>query len=90
MNVHSSQLIHSYPVVIQIKNFYRLTALLIWYLFAVFYIVYHHSCSLLSLNISFSGHVGPPLPCNIIKLVDVPEKECYAKDGIGEVNSDFN
>ena len=31
------------------------------------------------------GHVGPPLPCNKIKLVDVPEMEYYAKDGKGEV-----
>ena len=31
------------------------------------------------------GHVGPPLPCNLIKLVDVPEMEYYAKDGTGEV-----
>ena len=33
----------------------------------------------------FTGHVGPPLTCNAIKLVDVPEKECFAKDGRGEV-----
>ena len=32
-----------------------------------------------------SGHVGPPLPCNKIKLVDVPEMEYYAKEGKGEV-----
>ena len=32
-----------------------------------------------------AGHVGPPLPCNKIKLVDVPEMECYAKDGKVEV-----
>ena len=31
------------------------------------------------------GHVGPPLPCNKIKLVDVPEMEYFAKDGKGEV-----
>lgn len=31
------------------------------------------------------GHVGPPLPCNKIKLVDVPEMEYYAKEGKGEV-----
>ena len=37
-------------------------------------------------RVSFAaGHVGPPLPCNKIKLVDVPEMECYAKDGKGEV-----
>ena len=27
------------------------------------------------------NHVGPPLSCNEIKLIDVPEMECYAKDG---------
>ena len=34
---------------------------------------------------SIAGHVGPPLPCNIIKLIDVPEMEYYAKNGEGEV-----
>lgn len=36
------------------------------------------------------GHVGPPLPCNKIKLVDVPEMEYYAKDGKGEVRKSLN
>lgn len=31
------------------------------------------------------GHVGPPLPSCLIKLVDVPEKECMAAKGRGEV-----
>ena len=31
------------------------------------------------------GHVGVPLPCNLIKLVDVPEMEYYAENGEGEV-----
>ena len=35
--------------------------------------------------LSAAGHVGPPVPCNIIKLVDVEEKEYYAKNGQGEV-----
>jgi len=31
------------------------------------------------------GHVGPPLPCTKIKLVDVPDMQYYAKDGKGEI-----
>ena len=34
----------------------------------------------------FTGHVGAPLPCNMVKLFDVPENECYSKDGKGEVS----
>ena len=33
------------------------------------------------------GHVGPPIPCNVIKLIDAPEEGYYAKDGTGEVSS---
>lgn len=32
-----------------------------------------------------AGHVGPPIPCNRIKLVDVPEMNYFAKDRVGEV-----
>uniref|UniRef100_A0A1A8EJY1 long-chain-fatty-acid--CoA ligase n=1 Tax=Nothobranchius kadleci TaxID=1051664 RepID=A0A1A8EJY1_NOTKA len=32
-----------------------------------------------------AGHVGPPLPCNIIKLVDVAEMNYLAANGEGEV-----
>nr|AKC01515.1 long-chain fatty acid CoA ligase 1 [Meretrix meretrix]AKE13176.1 long-chain fatty acid CoA ligase 1 [Meretrix meretrix] len=32
-----------------------------------------------------AGHCGPPLPCNIVKLVDVPEMDYYAKDNKGEI-----
>ncbi|TSN95701.1 Long-chain-fatty-acid--CoA ligase 1 [Bagarius yarrelli] len=32
-----------------------------------------------------AGHVGPPLPCNYVKLVDVPEMNYYAANGEGEV-----
>ena len=31
------------------------------------------------------GHVGPPIPCNIVKLVDVPDMEYYSSQGQGEV-----
>ncbi|XP_015758915.1 PREDICTED: long-chain-fatty-acid--CoA ligase 1-like [Acropora digitifera] len=41
-------------------------------------------CSLLLLFPNL-GHVGPPLPCNKIKLVDVPDMDYYAKDGKGEI-----
>lgn len=33
------------------------------------------------------GHVGAPLPCNLIKLVDVPEKNYFASKGEGEVSN---
>lgn len=36
----------------------------------------------------YSGHVGPPLPCNLMKLVDVPEMNYLAANGEGEVRSD--
>ncbi|XP_063163226.1 long-chain-fatty-acid--CoA ligase 5 [Candoia aspera] len=32
-----------------------------------------------------AGHVGPPLPCNIIKLEDVPEMNYFASNNEGEV-----
>ncbi|XP_030068484.1 long-chain-fatty-acid--CoA ligase 6 [Microcaecilia unicolor] len=32
-----------------------------------------------------SGHVGAPLPCNYIKLVDVPEMNYFASKGEGEI-----
>jgi len=32
-----------------------------------------------------SGGVGGPTLCNLIKLVDVPEKSYFAKDGKGEI-----
>ncbi|KAM8878967.1 long-chain-fatty-acid--CoA ligase 1a isoform 2-T3 [Spinachia spinachia] len=32
-----------------------------------------------------AGHVGPPLPCNAIKLLDVPEMNYLAANGEGEV-----
>lgn len=35
----------------------------------------------------FLGHVGPPLPCNSIKLVDVAEMNYLAVNGEGEVRT---
>lgn len=32
------------------------------------------------------GHVGPPLLCNILKLVDVPDMNYLAVNGEGEVH----
>lgn len=34
-----------------------------------------------------AGHVGPPLPCNAIKLVDVAEMNYLAANGEGEVSN---
>ncbi|XP_055502821.1 long-chain-fatty-acid--CoA ligase 5 [Leucoraja erinacea] len=34
---------------------------------------------------SSAGHVGPPLPCNIVKLVDVEDMNYFAAKGEGEV-----
>ncbi|XP_023214161.1 long-chain-fatty-acid--CoA ligase 5-like [Centruroides sculpturatus] len=36
-----------------------------------------------------AGHVGPPIPCCKIKLVDVPEMEYYASENKGEVRKNF-
>lgn len=34
-----------------------------------------------------TGHVGAPLPCNIVKLVDVEEMNYFASNGEGEVRT---
>lgn len=36
-------------------------------------------------DLSSADHVGPPLPCNSVKLVDVPEMNYLAVNGEGEV-----
>lgn len=41
-----------------------------------------HQCRCL-----FAGHVGIPLVCNYIKLIDVEEMDYYAKDNVGEVST---
>lgn len=45
------------------------------------------SCAVVTrpMFVAFSEHVGPPLPCCGIKLVDVPEMEYFASEGKGEV-----
>lgn len=35
-----------------------------------------------------SGHVGAPLPCNIVKLADVEEMNYFASNGEGEVRAE--
>ena len=33
-----------------------------------------------------SGHVGVPIPCNLVKLVDVAEMNYFSENGEGEVS----
>ncbi|XP_071503714.1 long-chain-fatty-acid--CoA ligase 5-like [Diadema antillarum] len=43
------------------------------------------ACTCTSPGETESGHVGTPLPCNMVKLVDIPEMGYFAKDDKGEV-----
>ncbi|XP_076615874.1 long-chain-fatty-acid--CoA ligase 5 isoform X2 [Chaetodon auriga] len=42
-------------------------------------------CTLTTPGDATVGHVGPPLPCNIVKLVDVEEMNYFTSNGEGEV-----
>ncbi|XP_059168578.1 long-chain-fatty-acid--CoA ligase 1-like isoform X2 [Physella acuta] len=42
-------------------------------------------CTLTIVGDPDSGHVGPPLPCTMIKLADVPEMDYYSNNNKGEV-----
>uniref|UniRef100_A0A336LMH8 Long-chain-fatty-acid--CoA ligase n=1 Tax=Culicoides sonorensis TaxID=179676 RepID=A0A336LMH8_CULSO len=42
-------------------------------------------CTLTVQGDAESGHVGPPIACNAVKLVDVPEMEYYAIQQQGEI-----
>uniref|UniRef100_A0A3Q1F3Q7 Long-chain-fatty-acid--CoA ligase n=1 Tax=Acanthochromis polyacanthus TaxID=80966 RepID=A0A3Q1F3Q7_9TELE len=43
------------------------------------------ACSFTLPGDATSGHVGAPLPCNVVKLVDVEEMNYFASNGEGEV-----
>lgn len=45
-----------------------------------------HMHKLLCVCVCVLGHVGPPLPCNYVKLIDVAEMSYYAAEGEGEVS----
>ena len=64
-------------------EFYKLRILEICFLLTLRFI---DRTNTINKSFAFTGHVGAPLACNLVKLVDVPEKECYSKDGKGEVS----
>ena len=46
---------------------------------------FHHHFIFLPANTHTCDQVGPPLPCNNVKLVDIPDMEYWASRGQGEV-----
>eukprot|EP00061_Rhincodon_typus_P018343 g47480.t1 len=42
-------------------------------------------CTISMVGDSTAGHVGAPIPCNIVKLVDVKDMNYFAANGEGEV-----
>lgn len=71
-------------------EFYKLRILKICLLLSTYFKFHRHRPNNINKSFVFTGHVGAPLPCNLVKLVDIPEKECYSKDGRGEVSMVFN
>lgn len=57
------------------------------FLWLIFFFFFHQTS--LSTDFDFirliSGHVGVPIPCNIVKLVDVEEMNYFTSNGEGEV-----
>ena len=72
------------PMPMEVLRFYRIA------LGCPFFEVYGitECCSAVTctlINESEPGHVGPPLPCVAVKLVDVPELNYFSKNDEGEV-----
>jgi long-chain acyl-CoA synthetase len=72
------------PMPMEVLRFYRIA------LGCPFFEVYGitECCSAVTctlINESEPGHVGPPLPCVAVKLVDVPELNYFSKNDEGEI-----